>query len=222
MQSGVSAQNNQVSTILDGSKKQLIVPLRNIQSDYIDNTTKLPQIEYSDSYFAEVSDKIVFQRLSKSFKSVEILIDSNDINKIYSAIQWSKNENKLKFTDTFQSIVKEIAAKYSADFVVIPGYCFLKYKTIHQKSWRDARAGSSYERPVSITAFVEYNIQFFQKDGLLNREGNGKAKSEKPLLYSLLKKKKFENKIVENSRKVYAPPLLKALSKSIDNALNNL
>jgi hypothetical protein len=222
MGSGVFAQNNQKLTILEGSKKQLIVPIRNIQSDYTDNTTKLPLIEYSDSYFAEVSDQIVFQRISKSFKSVELLTDTNDISTIYSEMIWLKDEGKIKLTDAFQNAVKEVAEKYSADFVVIPGYCTLKYKTVHQNGWRDGRGGSSYARPESITAFAEYKIQFFQKDGVLNRESMGNAKSGKPLFYSYFKKKNFDKKIVENSKKKYAPPLLRALSKSIENALNSL
>lgn len=222
MGSGVFAQNNQKLLLLDGSKKQLIVPIRNIQSDYTDNTSKLPQIEYSDSYFAEVSDQIVFQGLSKSFKSVELLTDTSDINKIYSAMSWLKDEKKITFTDTIQKIIRDVAVKYAVDFVVIPGYCTLKYKTVHPKNWRDGKGGSSYERPVSITAFAEYKIQFFQRDGVLNREGVGNAKCEKPVLYSYFKKKNFEKKIVENSRKKYAPPLLRAMSKSIENALNSL
>jgi hypothetical protein len=221
-ESGTFAQNNPRLTLLDGSKKQLIVPIRNIQSDYTDNTSKLPLIEYSDSYFAEVSDQIVFQGLSKTFKSVELLTDTNDIKAIYSAIIWSKDEGEVDFTDVFQNVVKEIAAKYTADFVVIPGYCTLKYKTFHQKSWRNARSGSSYERPVSVTAYAEYKIHFFQKDGCLNREGRGNAKSGKPLFYEYFKKRNFDKKIVENSKKKYAPPLLRALSKSIENALNDL
>jgi hypothetical protein len=216
------AQNNQRLLLLDGSKKQLIVPLRNLESEYTDNTLKLPPIEFSDSYFLEVSDQIVFQGLSKIFKSVELLTDTDDINKIYSAMNWIKEEKKVQFSNTFQKIIQETAVKYNADFVVIPGYCKLKSKTVHQKSWRDAKGGSSYERPVTTIAFAEYKIQFFQKDGVLNREGFGNGKSVKPILYSYLKKRNFDKKVVENSKKKYAPPLLRAMSKSINNALNSL
>ena len=221
VESGLFAQNNQKLILLDGTKKPLIVPIRNIQSTYIDNSSKLPQIEYGDSYLAELSDQIVFQSLLKTFQSVELLTDSVDINKIYSAMTWAKDDGTIKVSDAFQTIVQEIAAKYAVDFVVIPGYCILKYRSVHQKNWREARSGSSYERPVSITAYAEYEIQFFQKDGALNRKSNGKAKSEKPIFYSYFKKKNLEKNLVQNSRKKYAPPLIRAMSKSIDNALND-
>ena len=219
---GADTLNNKKTVFLDISKKQLLVPLRNIQTEYDDNTTKLPSIEYSDSYYAEISDQIVFNELSKSFKSVELLTDTNAIKRIYSTLTIKKDSSNAQKADSLQKIIQEIADHYKAEFVVIPAYCSLKYKTAHQRNWREAKGGSSYERPVSITASAEYLIQFYQKNGVLVRESTGKAQTGKPLMYSFFKKKKIEKNLVSNSRKKYAPPLMRALSKAIGDAVNKL
>jgi hypothetical protein len=217
---GIASQENFKLVLLDPSKKQLIVPLKNISSEYLDNQSKLPEIEFSDSYYSQISDQILFNEISKSFKSVELLSDTDVINRLYSAI----NQDSIKSADadSLKVLIREIIDKYKVDFLVIPIFCKLKFKTVHQNNWRDGKGGSSYERPVSISAFAEYHIQFYQKDGNLSRESKGDAKTGKPLMYSFFKKKNLNKDVVNNSKKKYAPPLLRALHKAITNAVKNI
>lgn len=216
----IASQENFKLVLFDASKKQLIVPLINISSEYLDNQSKLPEIEFSDSYYSQISDQILYNEISKSFKSVELLSDTDVINRLYSAI--NQDSGKSVNADSLKVIIRETIDKYKVDFLIIPISCKLKFKTVHQNNWRDGRGGSSYERPVSISAFAEYHIQFYQKDGNLNRESKGTAKTGKPLMYSLFKKKNIEKDVVKNSKKKYAPPLLKALHKAIVNAVKNI
>jgi|GEM_PF-2407959 len=208
--------------ILDDSKKQLLVPLKYIETHYTDNQSSLPQIEHSDSYYSSIADQIVFKELSKTFKSIELLIDSSDITRIYSSCTFINDSSKLVPSADFPKVLQEITDKYKADFIVIPQFCKLTYKAIQQKGWRDSRGGSSYERPVNVQASSDYAIAFYQKNGILNRSAKGSAHNGKPLFYDYAKKKNFDKNVVENSRKKYAPPLLRALSKSIEDAFKKL
>lgn len=217
-----SAREIEDELFLDDSKKQLIIPLKNIESVYYDNKTDLPKKEHSDTYYARVSDQIVFKELSKSFKTVELLTDSADIEKIYTFFSYDKDSGKIVQKKEFTDILKEIALKYKADFIVMTQFCQLSYKTLHQNNWRDARGGSSYERPEKVMASAEFSLVFIQKNGVINREIKGSAKSGKPLFYPYVKKGKYEKNVVENSRKKYAPPLIKVLSKSIGDAFKKL
>ncbi len=206
------------TSVLTVDKKQLVVPLKFIETSYKDNSTDLPVIEYNDQYCAQVADQIVFKELSKRFQNIELLTDTTDIRKLYETIQWNKDSTKVTITAEFTKICTELSTKYKADNIVMPQYCLMTYKQVHQNNWRNGRGGSSYERPVSVRAFSEFSIAFFQKDGALLRSSKGSASFGKPLFYKYARKKNFDTNIVENSKKKYAPPLLRALNRSIVDA----
>jgi hypothetical protein len=121
---GIASQENFKLVLLDPSKKQLIVPLKNISSEYLDNQSKLPEIEFSDSYYSQISDQILFNEISKSFKSVELLSDTDVINRLYSAI----NQDSIKSADadSLKVLIREIIDKYKVDFYPIMCKNYLK------------------------------------------------------------------------------------------------
>lgn len=212
----------QGAAALTVDKRQLLVPLKFIETSYKDNSTALPVMEYSDQYYAQVADQIVFKELSKRFQNIVLLTDTSDIRKLYETVQWNKDSTRLIVSAEFKKICTELSTKYKADNIVMPQYCQMFYKQIHQNNWRDARGGSSYERPVSVRAYSEFSISFYQKDGTVIRNSKGNATFGKPLLYKYARKKNFEANIVENSRKKYAPPLLRALYRSIVDAFGSI
>lgn len=213
---------SQGASVLTLDKKQLLVPLKYIETSYKDNSTALPVMEYSDQYYAQVADQIVFKELSKRFQNIELLTDTTDIGKLYETVQWNKDSTKVTITAEFTKICTELSTKYKTDNIVMPQYCLMTYKQVHRNNWRDGRGGSSYERPVSVRAFSEFSIAFFQKDGALLRSSKGRASFGKPLFYKYARKKNFDANIVENSKKKYAPPLLRALNRSIADAFGSM
>jgi len=210
------------TSVLTVFKKQLVVPLKFIETSYKDNSTVVPVMEYSDQYYAQVADQIVFKELSKRFQNIELLTDTTDIRKLYETIQLNKDSTKVTATAEFTKICTELSTKYKADNIVMPQYCLMTYKQMHRNNWRNGRGGSSYERPVSVRAFSEFSIAFFQKDGVLLSSSKGSASFGKPLFYKYARKKNFDANIVENSKKKYAPPLLRALNRSIVNAFGSM
>jgi hypothetical protein len=210
------------TSVLKVDKKQLLVPLKFIETSYKDNSTTLPVMDYSDQYYAQVADQIVFKELSKRFQNIELLTDTTDIRKLYETIQWNKDSARLIVSSEFAKICLELSTKYKTDNIVMPEFCVMTYKQVHQSNWRDGRGGSSYERPVSVRAFSEFSIAFFQKDGTIIRSSKGNASFGKPLFYKYARKKNFDANIVENSKKKYAPPLLRALNRSIVDAFGSM
>jgi hypothetical protein len=213
---------SQGTSVLTVDKKQLLVPLKFIKTSYKDNSTALPIMEYSDQYYAQVADQIVFKELSKRFQNIELLTDTSDIRKLYETVQWNKDSTSVIVSAEFAKICEELSTKYKSDNIVMPQYCLMSYKQVHQNNWRDARGGSSYERPVSVKALSEYSIAFFQTNGALLRSSKGSASFGKPLFYKYARKKNFDANIVENSKKKYAPPLLRALNRSIVDAFGRM
>jgi len=213
---------SQGTSVLTVDKKQLLVPLKFIETSYKDNSTALPVMEYSDQYYAQVADQIVFKELSKRFQNIELLTDTTDIRKLYETVQWNMDSARVIVSAEFTKICTELSMKYKADNVVIPQYCQMYYKQIHQSNWRDGRGGSSYERPVSVRALSEFSIAFFQTNGTVIRSSKGSASFGKPLMYKYARKKNFDANIVENSKKKYAPPLLRALNRSIVDAFSRM
>lgn len=203
----------QITVPMDASKKILFIPLSSIESQYLDNTSKLPEIEYTDSFYIDLSNKIVQNEIAGHFKSIA-MIDPENLVKFTSVIIHDKKDSST-LPDSVTRIITEIADQYKADFVVIPNFCKLKYTAIHQKNWRDGKYGDSYERPVAYKAHAEYKISFYLKNGKLNWSNAGIGKAAKPMFYSMVKKKHFEKDIVKNSKKIFAPPLVKALRKAI-------
>jgi hypothetical protein len=213
----VSVMSQGVS-VLTVDKKQLLVPLKFIETSYKDNSTALPVMEYSDQYYAQVADQIIFKELSKRFQNIELLTDTMDIRRFYETVQWNADSISVTVSAEFTKICSELSTKYKIDNIVMPQYCLITYKQVHQNNWRDGRGGSSYERPVSVRASSEFSIGFYQTNGVLLRNSKGSALFGKPLFYKYARKKNFDANIVENSKKKYAPPLLRALNRSIVNA----
>jgi hypothetical protein len=213
---------SQGASVLTVDKKQLLVPLKFIETSYKDNSTALPVMEYSDQYYAQVADQIVFKELSKRFQNIVLLTDTTDIRKFYEKVQWNKDSTGVIVSDGFTQICSELSTKYKADNIVMPQYCLMNYKQVHQNNWRNGRGGSSYERPVSVRALSEFSIAFYQVNGALLRSSKGSASFGKPLFYKYARKKNFEANIVENSKKKYAPPLIRALNRSIVSAFGSM
>jgi hypothetical protein len=193
----------------------LFVDLDTITTKYTDNTALLPEIEYSDSFYCSATNNLLLYECSKLFNVKQVLTspESDSVPKLSSFSGNSNNTN-------IQKIISTIAKKYDVGYVVIPYSCILQHTALRRSGWRGGKYSGSYEQPISYTASAKLDVQIWNRDGVLVFEKIGVGLTGRPFLYDTIKKKRSESgDIVKRSKKLFSPPLLRALSESAHNAM---
>ena len=121
----------------------------------------------------------------------------------------------------FSDFVKNFANNHNIDLIIFPYSCEIKNIVYQPPGWRNNRFGPYYERPVSYKAKTFFHIQIWDKTGNLIYERETKCEAEKPFLYSLFKKENKSDKedLIEFSKHLYSPPIIKSLYNSIKLSL---
>lgn len=170
-------------------------------------------IEFSNSFYLESVNKLITFQISKRFKLIPSDSSTGSVQK------WSKvNGDTTTPVGPVSQMIRDLASSYKADLIVIPYSCEILHKSIQQNGWREGKYGGSYEKPISYSANADLHLQVWDKTGKLIYERIGKGVSGQPLFYSMFKHKSKEN-IVGYARKVFAPPLLRALNKAVNDAV---
>ena len=114
----------------------------------------------------------------------------------------------------------DISHECKAGLIVIPIGCCIQQTATQERGWRDDKYGPSYARPVKYYAEARFHVQIWDGKGILLYERIGKGSSGRPLLYRLFKRdpKKSET-YTAFARRVFAPPLVKALNEAVVDAL---
>lgn len=193
----------------------LFINLDTITTKYTDNTVLLPEIEYSDSFYCSATNNLLLYECSKLFNVKQVLTspESDSLPKMSTFSENSSNPD-------LQSIISAIAKKYDVGYVVIPYSCTLQHNAVRRSGWRDGKYGGSYEQPISYTATARLDLQIWNRDGVLVFEKIGVGLTGRPFLYDSVKNKRNEkDDIVKRSKKLFSPPLLRALSEAAHNAM---
>lgn len=193
----------------------LFCNLDTITTKYTDNTVLLPEIEYSDSFYCSGTNNLLLYECSKLF-NVKQVLTSPESDSLPEVSTFSGNSN----TPDIQLIISAIAKKYDVGYVVIPHSCTLQHTAVRRTGWRDGKYGGSYEQPISYSASAKLDVQIWNRDGVLVFEKIGVGLTGRPFLYDSVKKKRNESEdIVKRSKKLFSPPLLRALSEAAHNSM---
>ncbi len=193
----------------------LFINLDSITTKYTDNTVLLPEIEYSDSFYCSATNNLLLYECSKLFNVKQVLTtpESDSVPKL------STFSGNSSYTD-IQTIISSISRKYDVGYVVVPCGCTLQHTAVRRTGWRDGKYGGSYEQPISYTANARLDVQIWNRDGVLVFEKIGIGLTGRPFLYDAVKNRRNEkDDIVKRSKKLFSPPLLRALSEAAHNAM---
>lgn len=204
----------------DTSLTILYLPLKSIKSEYIDNTSLKPEVEYSDSFYTEAANALVLFELSRIFKVTDQHPDSTGNKKVPQIEEyWSNLVKSETSKDTISELIAGIAKEFNSDLVAVPYSCSIKHSAVRQKGWRGGKYEGSYVRPVTYSANAQFHVQIWSKDGKLLYEKIGLGATGRPIFYSMFKKRTPDASSPTFARKLFAPPLAKALKEAIRKSL---
>jgi len=201
------------------SKTFFYVPLDSIRTD---NSVSELRKEFSDSFFCDAANQLLTYYLSQYQVPVTNAKDSILQNVKASTINGCSllDKDTIRF-DSASALIKEIAQRSKAEYVIIPYSCILQERKVVQKAWRDGRGGPSYGRPVKNIASVGIHLQIWDKNGKLLCEYTGDGKESKPMFYSFFKKRLKITSTINYSRKIYANPFVRALNEASRELVKN-
>lgn len=213
-------RHEQLSELLTNAGRVAYVPQLNVEIRYRDNTRALPDSQFSDTFFVETLNALLKYELSQQFEAVLAaptdLIDSLGPNLFgYSKI----SADTIDHSATAAAVLV-VAENTGAELVFIPYSVHVRHSTHQPKSWRTR--GPSYERPISISAASTFHGQIWAADGTLLYERISVKDAGRPILYNLLGKEEPGEDIVRYAKRVYSPPMVKALYRAIQAVINGI
>lgn len=209
-----------LSELLTGADRIAYIPRSQIDIRYRDNTRALPDSQFSETFFLETVNALIKYELSQQFATVTgappDLIDSLGQSPYgYSRI----SADTLDYSAT-SAAIQSVAECTGAELVFVPYSVQVRHSTHQPQSWRSR--GPSYERPVSISAASTLHGQIWGADGTLLYERISVKDAGRPILYNLLAKKEPDEDIVRYAKRVYSPPLVKAVYRAIQAVVRGI
>jgi len=195
----------------------LIVPLTGIRAQYRDNTQAAPDTQFTDSFLIAAAN--TFLRFEVARVCEPLPADTSVAALLAGAASGDS-------AASLAGRVRALAESSGVDLVIIARACTTGYRVYQPEGWRH-NTGPGYSRPVESNGFARLHIQIFDREGAPVYECTGKASAGKPLLYGMfnLKRRKARREeelradVVKASRRLYAPPIVRALGKAARNAL---
>ena len=201
----------------DVPRTLLFIPIGTITSQYLDNTTLLPEIELSDSFYCDAANNLLLYECSRVFtvKNVQGTDSSNHIDR------WTSFSNDTTGKGCAVLSIRQHTEMAGVEYAMVVYSCGIKHTATQQDGWRQGKYSGAYERPVAYLASAYIHAQLWNKEGVLLFEKRGTGSFGRPIFYNTMKKR-GRNKsadVVNYSRKLFSPPLLRALSKAARNAM---
>jgi len=209
--------------LADSLKQTYFVPLDSITVEYVDRTQATPDTLFSDSFFIEAANSLLAFEASKRFSLMAAPEGDEEAAGGMCAKIRAVRYSRLADVDAgggpeaAATQIRSIAESTAADLILIAYSCRLKHILYQPQGWRGS--GPSYQRPVTFKAYATTHVQIWNRDGELLYEKIGGSDAGRPIMYSLFGKKKPENDVVKFAKNLYAPPLVRAMYMSIQEAL---
>lgn len=195
------------------------IPLDSVTVQYFDNTKLVPDTQFSDSFFTEAANSLIKYVCKKNFTLHADLMSTDELQSTITQVFRHRFSNFGKEDQSYDSVslyMKMISTTLGTDLVLFPYLCQIKHITFQPKGWRQA---PNYQRPVKYIAFAEVHLQIWDNQGNLIHEIISKDDTGRPILYSFFKKDKPKEDVVSYAKNYFAPPLVRALSKAINNTM---
>jgi hypothetical protein len=202
------------SQLNNPAQTALCLPVRNIRTEYFDNSQLLPDTQYSDTFLQETATGLLVYEVAGHCTMSSARIDSSDSIEKFQSSRYSVLSGDTALRLLVSRRIQSLAEKYKVDIVVLPYAVSIRQTIVKPEGWR-ADNGPGYDRPISFTATTSVHVQFWNSRGRLLYERIGRSDTGKPVFYSLLKKEKSGRDVVKFAKKFYAPPLVKSLYASI-------
>jgi hypothetical protein len=177
----------------------------------------------NDTFYLKMANTLVQHEISRYFKLVQRKADTGGgMDSVHLPTHWSRLDNDSGGSfENVSSFVKKTAAKYSVDLVIIPYECTLEESELQDKGWRNGKYGNYYKKPSTINAKALVHVQIWDKNGVLQFEQKGKGSIDRPLLYDAFKQNRPGNQsLVEFSKNMYSPALVRALGEACSNVFS--
>ena len=207
--------------LTDSTQTILAIPVFGINEKLINNAVISRDTFSNDSFFIEVANGLINFECGKYFtlcSYVEGFKELSDSLSLFHKSRYSCLFNNTADSTTTSALMKKTAEKFKTDLILLPYACTIEHITIQPEGWRDA---PSYQKPIKYYSRTSIHIQIWDKNGKLIYEKIGINRTKRPVLYSLFKKKKDlkEGETIDTyAKRVFAPPTVRSLSKSIVNA----
>ena len=157
----------------------ICVPLTALRAEYLDETKSKPDGQFPDSFLLESANAFLLFETMKNFTAAAHGTGRPDSIEAIPFPRYSILEHDTaSFAEVSKRIV-ELAARCSADVVVLPYSCYVKQRVMQAKGWRNG-GGPGYDRPVSFSAVTSMHVQIWSRDGRLLHERVGRSDTGKP------------------------------------------
>jgi hypothetical protein len=196
----------------------LVVPLMTIRAQYRDNTQAAPDTQFTDSFLTAAAN--TFLRFEVARLCEVLPADTLAAALLRESALGGDSAGSLA------AHVRALAESSGVDLVVVARACTTGYRVYQPEGWRQ-NTGPGYARPVESTGFARLHIQILGRDGAPLYECTGRASVGKPLLYGMFnarrrrarREEELRADVVKAARKLYAPPVVRAIGKAARNAL---
>lgn len=216
-------QNATAGELAGGSKRVLIVPTLNIHTNYRDNTQARPEVQFTDSFLLATTNTFVRFEAARRYDPLPLSLDSTATAALPRA---SVLTSDTAAESELRTLVAHLADSADADLVALAIACSTGYKVYQPDGWRN-NTGPAYARPTDATGFARVHLQVRARDGRLLYECIGKSSIGRPMLYGVFNGKRstarrelaMKTDIVKAARKLYAPPIVRAIGRAARAAM---
>lgn len=211
--------NDPDNELKNRNAKAVYVPVTHIHTSYSDNTAASVDTRYSDSFLVETVNTYAHFIAAQRFGLVEAKVAGNDSAAKETPPTYSYPASGSIDSAAVPEQVRQIALETGAQLVIVPDSCEINYTLYKPAGWRGGKYDDTYGRPQKCMAHSKFRVRIWNKNGLLLCERTGISDNDKPFLYSLFKKEKPSGDLVAFAKRLYAPPIIKSLYRSVENAL---
>jgi hypothetical protein len=205
------------------SKKALVVPFVGVSTEYRDNTQAYPDTQFTDSFLVLAANTFIMYEAAGYYSPIQP--DSTN------AIEGTPPRYSVLAGDTADrgaaaEYIRGLCSRFGTDLVIVPHRFETGYKVYQAEGWRH-NEGPGYARPVEADGFARVHIQIWDSKGKLLYERLGTARTGKPMLFGMFngkrsrarRRKTLEQDVVRAARKLYAPPIIRAIGKATKTAM---
>jgi hypothetical protein len=211
-------RNDPSRELTDTAHDAVIIPIRTMNITCLNGKRKTPDTLVFDTFLIDAANAFLLNEVNMYY-SVRT-IPETDRN---TAIDTRQNFYSVLTADTdaFEATaacVRECAARYTTDLVIVPYRTTCRYITVESKQRYRKNHSDHYHRPLRCRAEITLHIQIWNSDGALLYERVECTDSGRPMI--VMKPKKDSSSVNVSARPLYNPPIIRALSLAISRVIN--